>query len=75
MGCPLRTVDADTEGNSVVGPVAAVDTSGSVLYNASNRKVFVLGGRNIVVVVTDDEVLVADLERTQDVRLAAQHFS
>lgn len=71
----LRTVDADTEGNSVVGPVAAVDTSGSVLYNASNRKVFVLGGRNIVVVVTDDEVLVADLERTQDVRLAAQHFS
>ena len=57
----------DTAGNSGVGDVMFED-SRNTLVHASGRLVTTLGVDNIVIVETADAVLVADRERSQDVK-------
>jgi mannose-1-phosphate guanylyltransferase len=45
-----------------------VDTTGSVAVPASGRLVTMLGLRDVVVVDTDDAVLVVSRDRAQDVK-------
>lgn len=68
----LRTVERDPQGNAAMGPVSAVETHGSVLYNASSRhRIVTLGVEGMAVIITDREVVVFPLERSQDVRQLA----
>ncbi|ABI66726.1 mannose-6-phosphate isomerase, type 2 / mannose-1-phosphate guanylyltransferase (GDP) [Maricaulis maris MCS10] len=59
--------DKTPEGNVARGDVHFVDTQNSYVMT-NGRRVGVVGMDNVVVVVTDDAVLVSDGSRTQDVK-------
>ncbi|MBI4968456.1 MAG: mannose-1-phosphate guanylyltransferase/mannose-6-phosphate isomerase [Rhodospirillales bacterium] len=61
----------DDRGNVVSGDVIAVDVANSYL-RADGQLVAVLGLENIVVVATDDALLVAARDKAQDVRLVVE---
>jgi mannose-1-phosphate guanylyltransferase/mannose-6-phosphate isomerase len=57
----------DKAGNAARGPVAVIDAKNN--YISSDGKLTTLvGAKNLVVVVTDDAVLVADRERAEDLK-------
>lgn len=64
----------DADGNSVSGDGLVLDGAGNVVFNAvDGRLVALVGADNLVVVQTDDAVLVIPRDRVQDVkRLVAQ---
>ena len=45
-----------------------IDCKGSFVSNASGRMIACLGVERLLVVGTEDAVLIADLERSQDIR-------
>lgn len=61
-------VEAGGDGNRVVdGKLVAVDSPG-LLIHARGKTVAVVGAKNLVVVATDDAVLVMDRDRAQEAR-------
>jgi mannose-1-phosphate guanylyltransferase / mannose-6-phosphate isomerase len=68
-----REGDADNNGVVLSGPATAIDCSGSLLRSESEGQQIVgIGLENIVAVALPDAVLVADMSRAQDVKLAVQ---
>jgi mannose-1-phosphate guanylyltransferase len=70
-----RTYPHDHDGNVVVGDPVLVDTQNCIVCNepgAERMAVAVVGGRELVVVVSADGVLVVDKARVQDVKTAVQ---
>jgi len=70
-----RTQPRDENGNVIVGNPVAVECSDCIIYDATapskhDMAVAVIGARDLVVVVTDDAVLVVPKDRAQDVRRA-----
>lgn len=63
----------DDAGNVLIGDVAVVDSHNS-LVRSSSRKVAVVGVDDVVVVETEDGVLVIPRERSQEVREIRQYF-
>jgi len=63
----------DERGNVLVGNVQDVDSSGVIAYSA-DRLVATLGLHDVVVVDTADATLVADKNRTQDVRAVVERL-
>ena len=59
--------DADDNGNIVHGTHIGVDTKNSVIY-AKNKLIATIDVENVVVVETDDTVLVCKKDKSQDVR-------
>ena len=59
--------DADAHGNVVEGPAVVVDSS-NMIIQAEGRTVAVVGCEDLVVVSTEDAVLVCPRDRAQDVR-------
>lgn len=57
----------DEKGNVLFGDVLALDTDNSVVY-AKNKLVAALGVSNIVIVETEDAILVCSKEKAQSVR-------
>lgn len=60
--------DEDADGNIVVGNSVNIDTRNSVVYSSSGRLVTTLGLDNIVVVETEDSIMVCSKDRVQDVK-------
>ncbi|MBI5815747.1 MAG: NTP transferase domain-containing protein [Nitrospinae bacterium] len=60
-------MEPDAEGNRARGKLIAVDARGVLAHNG-NRLVAVVGVDNVVVVETDDAILVLNREKAQDVR-------
>ena len=58
----------DSGGNVVHGEMLQIDTTNSVVWSESNRMVATIGIDNVVIVDTDDALLVVDRNRCQDVR-------
>ncbi|MEQ1821228.1 MAG: mannose-1-phosphate guanylyltransferase [Fimbriimonadaceae bacterium] len=57
------------EANSVVGRLTQIDSSGNVVYSTSSDvRVNLLGVRGLGVIVSNGEVVVIDLSRSQEVR-------
>ncbi|WP_323847346.1 mannose-1-phosphate guanylyltransferase/mannose-6-phosphate isomerase [Microbulbifer magnicolonia] len=63
--------DKDTNDNLLHGDVLVEDSAGC-LVRADNRLVGLLGVRDLVVVDTDDAVLIADKQRVQEVKKLVQ---
>jgi mannose-1-phosphate guanylyltransferase len=59
--------DEDEQGNIIVGDGMAIDTTNTVI-NSTGRLVAVVGVDNLVVVETDDAVMVCDKSKAQDVK-------
>ena len=62
-----EVTDKDPFGNALTGDVLALDTSNSFIH-AENKLVAVIGVQDLVVVETDDAVMVAPKDRVQDVK-------
>ena len=60
-------VHADAHGNSVEGEAVLVDTTGSLVFG-DRRLVAAIGLENMIIVDTEDAVLVVPRSRAQDVR-------
>jgi mannose-1-phosphate guanylyltransferase / mannose-6-phosphate isomerase len=63
----------DEAGNNQVGPVVVFDGTNN-LVRSQGHQVAVIGLSNIMVIATENGILVAPLDRAQDVRLAADAF-
>jgi mannose-1-phosphate guanylyltransferase len=63
-----RVALPDLDGNIIRGRVLAVDTKNSVIQSAKNRLLVTFGLSNIVVVDSEDAVLVADKSRVSDLK-------
>lgn len=59
--------DEDGDGNVVAANHIGVDTTGSILYS-KKRLIATIGVENLIVVETDDAILVCDKARAQDVK-------
>ncbi|OAI01088.1 mannose-1-phosphate guanylyltransferase/mannose-6-phosphate isomerase [Methylomonas methanica] len=59
--------EKDAAGNAIKGDVLTVDTCNSYIHSA-NKLVAVIGVENLVVVETDDAVMIAAKDRVQDVK-------
>jgi mannose-1-phosphate guanylyltransferase len=64
----VRNVEQDERGNVQEGEALVLDCDGSFVIGRGSRLVATLGLRNVLVVDTEDALLVADLERSQDVK-------
>ncbi len=60
-------VRADARGNSVEGEAVLIDTTGSLVFG-ERRLVAAIGVQDLIIVDTDDAVLVVPRSRAQDVR-------
>lgn len=65
--------DKDPDGNCIKGGVITGDVRNSII-RSEHRSVAALGVRDLVIVETADSVLVADKDKSQDVRLLAEQF-
>ncbi|MBI5649052.1 MAG: mannose-1-phosphate guanylyltransferase [Chloroflexi bacterium] len=63
----LDLLPGDQENNVVVGDHVGVDTSSSLIYSP-NRLIATVGLNNIIVVDTDDAILVCPKDRAQEVK-------
>ncbi|MBI5937527.1 MAG: mannose-1-phosphate guanylyltransferase/mannose-6-phosphate isomerase [Betaproteobacteria bacterium] len=66
-------VEADAEGNRVVGEAILVDAR-NTFVQSENRLVAAVGVHDLLIVDTPDAVLVADRARAQDVRHIVSHL-
>ena len=57
----------DPHGNAITGPVATVDTHNSLIH-AGRRLVATVGVESLVIIDTEDALLVCDMARVQDVK-------
>ena len=65
----LQQLAHDEKGNFVYGTASQIDCNNTILWSVADGTQLVgLGLKNIVTVVMDDAVLVADAKRMQDVR-------
>lgn len=61
-------IEQDSRGNATRGDLIQIDTTDSVVWSESNRTVATIGVNNVVIVDTDDALLVVNRDRCQDVR-------
>lgn len=66
--------EPDTQGNIVRGKFVGVDTRDCIVYSG-DKLVAGVGIDNLIVVVTDDAVLLCDKSRAQDVKQIVQQLS
>ncbi len=64
----LRKSEHDKDGNLIEGDVLTIDCKGSFISSRGKRTVACIGIKDILIVDTDDALLVADLRRSQDIR-------
>ena len=64
----LRKAEYDEQDNLIVGDALAIESKGNFVYAQSKRVVTLLGVENLVVVDTGDAVLIARLDRSQEVK-------
>lgn len=66
----------DENGNVIMSEAHTIDTTDCILYGTDrNRLIATLGVDDLVIAVTDDVVLVADKNRSQDVKLFVEGLS
>ncbi len=71
----LRQSECDLHGNLLLGDSMIIDAKGNMVYSTTDRKIALLGVEDLVVVDTPDALMVAKLDRSQDVkRFADQHI-
>ncbi len=68
-----KLLEADPQGNAVIGEAVLVDVS-NTFVQSENRIVALVGVDNLIIIDTPDALLVADRNRTQDVKHVVQHL-
>jgi mannose-1-phosphate guanylyltransferase len=70
----LRRAECDEQGNLSLGDSTIIDAKRNLVFSGANRKVALLGVEDLVVVDTPDAVMVARLDRSQDVKRFADQY-
>ncbi|MDB2390492.1 mannose-1-phosphate guanylyltransferase/mannose-6-phosphate isomerase [Alphaproteobacteria bacterium] len=71
----VNEFDPDANGNLTVGDSSVLDCENSVLWsNAEGTHLVGLGLENIIAVATDDAVMIAHADKSQDVRKIVTHL-
>ena len=65
--------EEDVQGNVFAGDHIAIDTKGCITYS-KKRLITTVGVEDIIVVETDDSILVCDKNRAQDVKLIVERL-
>ena len=65
--------DSDERGNIFVGDHVAIDTRNCIIYS-NKRLISTVGVDNLIIVETDDAILVCDKSRAQDVKLVVDRL-
>jgi mannose-1-phosphate guanylyltransferase len=60
--------DADADGNSSAGDSITIDAHGNVLYSEGKQLIAAVGVEDLVIVATEDAILVMPKSRAQDVK-------
>lgn len=68
----LRQSEQDSHSNLMLGDAVEIDAHRNLVYNESNRLVALLGVDDLIVVDTPDAVMIARLDRAQDIRTFPQ---
>ena len=67
-------IEQDALGNSVRGNLLRIETTNSVIWSETGRMVAMVGLDNIIVVDTEDALLVVDREKSQEVRKVVERL-
>jgi mannose-1-phosphate guanylyltransferase len=67
-------IEQDGLGNSVRGELLSIDTTHSVIWSETGRMVAMVGLDNIIVVDTDDALLVVDRAKSQEVKKVVEQL-
>lgn len=70
----LRKRDYDPMGNLINGEVLPLDTQNSLIHSHTKRLIATLGLKDILIVDTQDALLVADIKKSQEVRKVIAHL-
>jgi mannose-1-phosphate guanylyltransferase len=70
----LRHAECDHQGNLSLGDSMVIDAKRNMVFSTTDRKVALLGVEDLVVVDTPDAVMVARLDRSQDVKRFADQY-
>jgi len=70
----LRAEEADAGGNLLLGDATTADAKSNLVYSATGRAVTLLGVEGLVIVDTEDALLVADRSRSQEVKQFPEKF-
>ena len=65
--------DADENGNVFAGDTLAIDTKNCITYS-KKRLITTVGVKNLIIVETDDAIMVVDKDRAQDVKLIVEEL-
>jgi len=69
----LELLPADADGNTVVGPHVGIDTRDTLVFNRDGKRlVATIGVQDLIIVDTEDALLVCPKEREQEVREMVQ---
>lgn len=69
-----RYLEKDDSGNSIKGEVKALDSQNCILYG-DKRLIAAVGIKDLIVVETDDVILVCQKERDQDIKALLKNLS
>lgn len=69
------TTKASEDGNVAEGEACFFDCKDNFVYSTTSRSIVLLGLSRVLVVDTEDALLVADLNRHQDVRKITEYFT
>ncbi|HEV2129370.1 MAG TPA: mannose-1-phosphate guanylyltransferase [Thermomicrobiales bacterium] len=67
-------IERDALGNSVRGDLLRIDTTNSVIWSETGRMVAMVGLDNIIVVDTEDALLVVDRAKSQEVKKVVEQL-
>jgi mannose-1-phosphate guanylyltransferase len=67
-------IEQDGLGNSVRGDLLQIDTTNSVIWSETGRMVAMVGLDNIIVVDTEDALLIVDRTKSQEVRKVVERL-
>jgi len=64
----LRSAEHDADGNLLTGEIVALDAARNLVRSSSDRAIALLGVNGLVIIDTPDALLVADINRSQDIK-------
>ena len=58
----------DDNGNAVRGDSTSVDSANNIVFSAGGKRIALIGVEDLIVVETDDAILVADRNKADDIK-------
>ena len=63
-----RYLDQDSDENATRGPVSQLESDNNIVYGATGKRIALLGVNDLIVVETDDALLIANRNQADDIK-------